>query len=395
MKKTTGFTLVELLVSITLLGFILLFAGSFQISSQKITTSVIDDTTLTEELRNAANIISDEVQRAIYIFPPCGTYATNANTTLAACDNAAPFPATYNPARMNVNFSKFVLGGAGADFTRRPGVASSATSSTWEVGVDPGAPILAMIVAPKNTSTTPTIASCGSGASDACYQFVAYFPVRRSQVSRSSSDPLPLSKKKLDESTANANTWVIIEYRASLLNTTNDVPATSANVPGGVGTVSFPPVTWSAVRAISTPGINPIPDALRQTINAIPAINAGQTSAFALASFTSRMSDTVTRLNGLANGIPNILISGIAPYDGTTSGFQVIFDARRPVTPAPAVCTTTPTDPSCSSGRNSVDERGAIEVKLRLQAAFVRNGKTVVVPTKPIEVFSSPRNIPY
>jgi hypothetical protein len=378
MKKTSGITLVELLVSVVILGTILLFSSSFQISSQKITTTVIDDTTLTEELRNTGAIISDEIQRAVYVFPPCGSYTLNSAPVVAACDNFAPFPTTYNPTRMNVNFSRFVLGGATAEFTRRPG-ATGTGASTWEVGFgNTASPILAMIVAPRVTSSV-----CGTGNTASCYQFVAYYPVLRSQVSRTATNN---SRERLDSNPSNDAMWVLMEYRRSLSVAFN-VGAVNLSVPG-LNTISIPGVSWGDVGSAS----GPVADPRKQSVDSIPAIVAGETSTFALASMTSRLSETVKNLNATTCGTcATILMAGIAP----NTGFQVLFEQRIPVTPITTGCATSPNDPVCFTGRNSIDERGVTEIRLKLQAGFVRSGRTAVVPSAPIEVFASPRNIAY
>jgi prepilin-type N-terminal cleavage/methylation domain-containing protein len=159
MNTQKGFTLIEVLVSLGIFGVITVLVLSLQANSSQTTRLIVSQSKVQEELRFAAAIIADEVQRAIYVFPPCGIYSSGQPSTAATCDVSTPFPSDYVSSKMNVRFSQFVLGGNSGDFTRKPGVAAgSSGASTWEVG-KATAPILAMITAPKGG-----LGSCALGA---------------------------------------------------------------------------------------------------------------------------------------------------------------------------------------------------------------------------------------
>jgi prepilin-type N-terminal cleavage/methylation domain-containing protein len=358
MKTRKGFTLIEILVSLGIFGVIMVLVLSLQANSSQTTRLIVSQSKVQEELRYAAAIIADEVQRAIYVFPPCGIYSSGQPSTVATCDLDAPFPSDYVPNKMNVRFSKFVLGGNSGDFTRKPGASAGSTgASTWEVGSNT-APILAMITAPKNIS-----GSCSSGSSDSCYQFVAYYPVLRSQVSRQAGSLT--SSERLDPDFGNKDRWVIMEYRLSLgKGASPDIPALTVAVPG-VGNINVPAISWSEVGESDGPQADP----LQQTIDSIPSITANTSVSFTLAAFNSRMNSTVQNISNRACGgnCASILIPNITPV----TGFQIEFP------------------------NGAIDERGVTEVRLKLQGSYFSSGVETKVPPSPIETFASPRNISY
>jgi prepilin-type N-terminal cleavage/methylation domain-containing protein len=386
-----GFTLIEVMISMAILGILTVSVINFERNSQDITTMVTTQSTVQQDLRDAAAIISDEVQRAYYVFPPCGAYSSNGNPVPITYSCGTVFDtANYVSGRMNVNFSKFKLAASGPT-TERPdsGTLDASNPRTWQVGISKNSPILAMISAPRD----PTKACSDTDTSNqakGCYYFVAYYPVLRSKVTGTSSD-------KLEPSSANNNQWVLMEYREQIDDniTSAGYSLTNMNVPG-YGSIYAPGIYWDYVGCSNVnnclasilPDGSPQQDPkniIQLKDGNIPAIYRGTTDRANLARFTARMDVTVQKFGG---GQANILMPNIEPVNG----FQVDFVSSSLITTG--ACATTPTDPACITGSNSVDERGATEVRVRLQASLYQGGKKTIYPTQPIEVFAAPRNLP-
>jgi prepilin-type N-terminal cleavage/methylation domain-containing protein len=403
MKKNLGFTLTELLVVMAILSVVLLASSQYFVQTTQLSSSAVANATLQEELRNAGNIITDEVQRAVYVFPPCGVYSSVDLPNPILRPGCTGFSATdiISSKRMNVSWSQIQMSSSGQR-TKRP----DDGTYLWEVGV-PTAPILAMIVAPYE-SYKP----CDNGAEDGgCYQFVAYFAVKREQVTRGSLGNSLTARDLLDAVPSENNQWVIMEYRRRLSENffTNAAPL-NANVvlPGygtmnsglisgipGVGIVAIAPVRWGDAgctfdtttvnttgavltdpdfwlcEEISTNVKYPAPTSdpvstNQSSPNSLPAVAKGNVNPADLANFAARMRSTVSWINNNANpGTPRILVENIRP----NTGFSIEYTS------------------------NSVDERGVSTVRLRLQGQVNRNGVPVTFPAQPLEYFSAPRNI--
>lgn len=358
-----GFTLVEVLVSLTIFSVVMISALGLQQNSTKISTILVSTSTMTEDLRNAAAIITDEVQRALYVFPPCGVKSGSTFTPQICSTTAFPTWYSSNPSDVNYTFSSFTLGASGST-RERPDNAST----TWQVGLA-SAPMLAMIVGPRRPGT----GSCNVAADKAanCYQFVAYYPVKRSAVTNTTST----STEKFDLDPANNNQWVLMEYRENL----DEVIASRVLTVSGQ-TITAPEVRWDQVGCeLSLPcayGRTPTPDpgldiTTQKLPTALPALPRTGADSLVAASFVSRMFDTRAVINGTSGTggaiSGNILMDGILP----TTGFQIEYPAA------------------------SLDTRGATEVRLRIQAQTFRAGTEFRVPLNaPIEVYASPRNLP-
>jgi len=182
-----GFTLLEILVSLLILGIISVAFIKVFSSTLEATNQINDKNELLHEAQIAQQVIASRVKVAWEVFPP-GTsiYLNNGKTT------------------------KNYLGG----------------SHTWIVGKDP---ILAMILPPKKPGHTEL---CDSSHRRYCFRFYAYFAYRRSDylaaVSATSADALP-------PDSMNDDTWVIMEFRKTLTNIQdpNDIlPPSSGDYPG-------------------------------------------------------------------------------------------------------------------------------------------------------------------
>jgi Prokaryotic N-terminal methylation motif len=389
LRKQAAFTLVELLVSMGLLGTFLVVINQYFISSNTITSSIAVQTISQEELRTAGAIINDTVQRAIYVFPPCGAY-TSAPTsgTVIVPDPIIPAASTCGAVTgaatqaVQVTWSKFKLGKSDKTVT------GPHNSTIWQVGVNPQAPILAMIVAPKQ----PTLECETATAAQSCYQFVAYYPVPRKQLTIGQTTPLgslntSSSLENLPPDDQNLNTWVIMEYRKNL---DFDTLPTSVTINGTA--VSVPAIRWSDVGCqnnTTIPCTNaPESDPNTTDTRALPAIRKGEPETNKINRFSAQMKvtvdqmiDTTTKANCAdltatnCNGSADILVEGIAPYNTVTqkSGFMIEF----PVKP--------------TSTYNAIDERGVAEVRIRLSSGL--KSRTGTPALAPVEYFTSPRNI--
>ncbi len=354
-----GFTMVEVMISLGVFSLVMIGALTLQRDSTQISRTLVSTTSLQEEMRNASAIITDEVQRALYVFPPCGIKDSNTNTfTLQTCPTTA-FPAWYSPTNTNISFtfSRFTLGASGVTKERPDN-----SSTTWEVGLST-APMLAMIVAPRR----PGEGACKTTVEKAisCYQFVAYYPVKRSAVTAVGSTD------KLDSDPDNNNQWVLMEYRENL----DDIIPSKSNTVTGVSPFTTPTVRWDEVGCdsplyscdLGSPP-RPDPDSTAQKLNtALPALQRSGADAVTIASFVSRMYDTRTEIDGNGGASANILMVGIRPQ----TGFSLEYPAA------------------------SIDSRGATEVRIRLQAQIFRGGTEFRVPRdNPLEIYASPRNLP-
>ncbi|QFP75939.1 PilW family protein [Deinococcus sp. AJ005] len=167
---TQGLTLIELLVAIALGLLVLLAATNLLISSSRSATDVQGRSELLEESQIAQNYMAAQIREAVYVFP-AGT-----TITLGATGYTFKNPVTSN--------------------------------GTWVVG-QADAPIVAFVRPPQLLP-----AGANTCASDVkyCYQFFAYYPVRRS-VWTGSGGATSLNNPGID--TSNTDRWVLVEYRSN------------------------------------------------------------------------------------------------------------------------------------------------------------------------------------
>lgn len=329
LRLEAGFTLIELLVASGVLGIILVMLMQNLGSTAQVSSLIANQTALQGDLRSAGAIITDEVQRAYHVFAP-GTV--------------------------------FNLAGPNAEWRTGP-----RGSTTWTVGASTDAPILAMITAPRRPDRECTTGPAGPTRSEnidepgganagGCYEFVAYYPVPRRQVSRASaSDTTPDRLERLPD---NDNQWVIVEYRRRL---NVAVPPPNVNTAG---------VRWDDVGCQRLGCVPPQPDPEDASNTSVPASFAeGSVSQLYIYSlYQARLAATVANLINAdqAKADVSILVDNIQP----TTGFSLEYPDEF------------------------VDDRGVTRVLLKMQAGVVRGTQSILVPREPIEFFSSPRNIP-
>jgi prepilin-type N-terminal cleavage/methylation domain-containing protein len=360
-----GFTLVEVLVALGIFSVVIVSALQLQQNSSNVSRVIINTASLQEEVRNVAALINDEVQRAVYVFPPCGVYKTDGSVApiLNTCSTSVN-PAWYDTSgqKVSVVFSRFTLAASG-NTTKRPDTGSR----IWTPGVN-AAPILAMIVAPRRPGTGTCMSANAAEQARSCYQFVAYYPIKRSDVTRASGST---SSEQLDVDPGNQNQWVLMEFRRNI----SVVMSGRTQALGGLS-VTTPDIHWTEVGCDSsgysctTLGAAPRFDPevfLQRTNRSLPALRPSTGDPVEIGSFVVRMFDVVQNVTGTGG---SIVLVGVRPWNGTTSGFQISY----------------PT--------GAVDARGVTEVRIRLQGELIRGANTYRFPSQgPIEVYASPRNL--
>lgn len=183
-----GFTLVELLVVMALLGVVLLAVSSTFVSGSRTTTLALTRAELQQETVNAEQLIAARVKEAWYVFPPGQT-----------------------------------LDLGSGDLRKNP--MPGAAAGKWKVGEHP---ILALILPPQ----LPGAACVAGTGNDGCYRFFAYYPVLRDQwVKKSEADS---ASNPGPDSLNDTSSWVLAEYRdfyygSTTPPTTLDRPSISTN----------------------------------------------------------------------------------------------------------------------------------------------------------------------
>lgn len=186
-----GFTLVEMLVVMAILGVVLLALSNTFISGSRTTTLSAARSELQQETVNIQQLVASRVKEAWYVFPPGKTFALNDT------------PPRRNPITGDRN---------------------------WTVGTHP---ILAMILPPRN----PVLA-CAAATNDGCYRFYAYYPVKRSVWVGGTTG----SNNPGDDPT-NADAWVMVEYKDFYFESNPPITAVSA--------LTLPPIVDSNAYLLS------------------------------------------------------------------------------------------------------------------------------------------------
>jgi prepilin-type N-terminal cleavage/methylation domain-containing protein len=371
----SGFTMVELLISMGILGFIFVAASQLLSDSMRGSQVVSAQTSLQEELRSAAAIIDDEVQRSYYVFPPQGSLI---KTNVAATD-------------ITVNWSQFDLGTSNL----KTGLHESTIFFVSNIPSSTNPPFLAMITAPRDpnvpclkakiaTPTSTDIYDSGQG----CYQFVAYYGVLRPKVTRGLVSNSTTSSELLDNDSANTGRMVLMEFRLNLIAS---IPGTPLTDWGEVGCefrgkpadpLATPPTPAIAgTKCNTTPTTADPITAAQALVTSIPALscikyceNTPPASNPLLADaqrFATRMKATVDWINTKTSTVtPSILVDYIdESLANGNAGFQVLMPPE------------------------TFDARGVFQVRLRLKGKVTVGGKVTSFPAAPVTVYASPRNI--
>jgi prepilin-type N-terminal cleavage/methylation domain-containing protein len=363
-----GFTMVELLVSMVILGVIFVAASQLLTDSMKGSQVVSAQTSLQEELRSAAGIMNDEIQRAYYVFPPQSSKIQTQSVT-----------------DITVDWSSFNLGTSNL----KTGIHESTTFVVSDTTSSSNPPFLAMITAPRDptqpclttTKTNPTSDDIYQDATTGntgwgCYQFVAYYGVLRPKVTRGLVGNSTTSSELLDNDDANTGRMVLMEFRMNMIARITSTPSIDWGEVGCQSLLRAPAARCTTPATTSDPS-----DSIQVLNNSLPALSclkrcdtSSKTSLPLLQSaqrFQQRIKDTVTWINANTGTVtPSILADYIDESVANGSeGFRVLM----------------PT--------NTYDARGIFQVRLRLQGKINVGGVNTSFPAAPVTVYASPRNI--
>lgn len=213
-RRTAGFTLVELLVALGLIGLIMGAVLTLNLRTNDAATTLQARTELTGEVQVAQNYIASKLRNAAYVFP---YYSLASTFTLATSGYS-----TFNPATR--------AGRAGTgNYTWRYASATIAAD-----------PFLAFVLPPEGGNAVAP-GSCNTSATNAakqanCYAFYAYYAVPRSLLVTGGGGGVPTSANKLQsDGTNDTTTWALLEYRAYYPSTGYGAGSTTAVPTGGMG----------------------------------------------------------------------------------------------------------------------------------------------------------------
>jgi prepilin-type N-terminal cleavage/methylation domain-containing protein len=434
-RRLHGFTVLEMLVSMAILSIVLLAVMQYLMSGLRVTKSVANQTVLQTDLRITGAMIADEVQRAIYVFPPCGEYGTSKTTDGVnvippvidtTCD-AVKSSEGDDPTKVRVSFSRLNLGtvtSKGTTMYNEGGVATN--RYRWQVGTSTlpsgdenrSYPILMMIAAPRDSKVQCRVAA-GAGTKvqrDGCYQFVAYYPVLRKYMTKEYSpgagEPNQVNMQdesgiaetdggnsirveQLEANAGNQNQWVLMEYRRNLdtniqatgyaVTATNNASTKSIKQALGVGgtDLSFdvPRINWGSVGCGQDVTNNKFSEACpigytTPNPDPSPENQATANSIPAIRRGTKEMGPIVDFRMRLT-GTHDWLEKNWSPGSG-----KILLDNLRPDQGF-----------QVEFPDNSIDERGVNEVRVKLQMELNPGLQAVRIPAEPLEFFAVPRNI--
>lgn len=214
LPRAQGFTLLELLVALGLIGIVMTAVLTLNIRTGSATSALQARADLTSETQIAQNYIAAKLRSAAYIYP----YESTAGTVFIQMTSSGY--SAYNPnAAPNV---RAVFNGTG--------------NYNWRYGNgDANDPIIAFIMPPTgsvNNPAAPDYIQPGTNAcatasastkSQKCYAFYAYYAVPRSLLvvgGGSGAGTVPTGANQLAADTLNDNAvWALMEYRAYFSST--------------------------------------------------------------------------------------------------------------------------------------------------------------------------------
>lgn len=179
MKRTYGFTLIEMLLSMALLGILMLAFMQLFGSSLRASGEINARNELLNEGQIAQQLINSKLQNAFYIY-----------------SGTAPDP---NPMALS-----------GSSGTTARNTVRSGAGQNWIPNTDP---FIAMLLPPSVMGQCP--GGSVTGNANACFTFYAYYPMRRDTFISLNTETAPTADPN------NANAWILMEYRANILDGVN------------------------------------------------------------------------------------------------------------------------------------------------------------------------------
>lgn len=230
-KRLQGLTLVELLISMAIMGIVLIAITTFFGSTSDGAVQVNTRAELQQDVLNVEQLLASRIREAWYVYTPDrGAFPLGTGTLRT------------NPLTGNGNWALDTVSGSAVN----------------------GGHLLALILPPENRS-----AGCTGSVTEGCYRFFAYYPVQRSvwvagNVSNSANNP--------GAGPDDANTWVLAEFRANypagLPSNLPPQPLPGAgrpmpsNAPGAANYNYVPAVTVPGLAPPNTGAVNLLADNL-------------------------------------------------------------------------------------------------------------------------------------
>lgn len=218
-----GFTLLELLVALGLIGIVMTAVLTLNVRTGSATSALQARAELTSETQIAQNYIAGKLRNAVYVYP----YGTSA--AVSYFQMASTGYSTFNP-------------------SARAGLAGSGNYN-WRYGSGSGSdPFIAFILPPQATGNALSAGDCAAASTDTlrarnCYSFYAYYAVPRTllvtgKTSSSTGIDAPDGANRLSADPANdANVWVLMEYRSYFRTAGYSTSTSSGFTTGGMGRI--------------------------------------------------------------------------------------------------------------------------------------------------------------
>ncbi|WP_293909073.1 prepilin-type N-terminal cleavage/methylation domain-containing protein [Deinococcus sp.] len=175
MERQQGLTLVELLISLLIVGLLLTFITQLFRGTLVATNTVNFRNDLISEIQLSQQVISGRLTDAVYVYKP--------------------------------GDGKLNLTASGETTKNLVGVANR-NSQNWQINTDP---FVAMILPPQIP-----LAACTAASPDGCFRFFAYYAYpRKTLVDAAVIDP---SVEAPNADLDNNDKWIIMEYRRNLVD---------------------------------------------------------------------------------------------------------------------------------------------------------------------------------
>lgn len=212
-----GFTLLELLVALGLMGIVMGAVLSLNVNTGRATSALQARSELTSETQIAQNYIAGKIRSAVYVYP------YGASNYVASLQFANSGYSTYNASPR-----------AGFDGNN---------SYNWRYGAGDGTdPLIAFILPPAGPPNNLCATSTTTDAKEQnCYAFYAYYAIPRASLvngagAGAAALTLPSGANRLPaDSNNDSNVWALMEYRSYFTGSGYSISTSSGFTTGGTG----------------------------------------------------------------------------------------------------------------------------------------------------------------